>query len=313
MEAAGELKSVLVATDFSESADGAVDWAAELARQHGAHLFLIHAAMPPMPAMAAPEFVPLPPAAYEADRERVQIELNARAAALREKGIEVDAEARAGAALDVILAVAEEKSADVIVVGTRGLTGAKRVFLGSTAAQLVRRAACPVLTVHPEQLANHREIKTILVPTDFSDDAALALREALRVLGPAKAGAKVKLLHVYRLQPEVVYPWTPPHIAFRASEIVADATQRMEKIAEPIRNQGFDVEILVYEGYPPDVIDETATRTKADLIAMGTHGRSLLPRLILGSVAERVLPRAPCPVLTVHHEASNSAEEGRRA
>lgn len=302
MEPNKEFRNVVVGTDFSESADAAVDWAAELVRPHGAKLFLLHASMPPMPAAAAPEFVPLPPAAYEADRERVTIELDARLAALREKGIEAEGEARSGPAVDVLLDAAETHSADAIVVGTRGLTGAKRIFLGTTAAHVVRRAPCPVLTVHSDQLAEHRPIRTILVPTDFSDDAALALREAVHMLGPVSASAKVKLLHVFRIQPEVVYPWTPPHIAFRASEVVADAKKRMEQIAEPIRAQGFDVEILVYEGFPPEVIDETAVKTKADLIAMGTHGRSFLSRLLLGSVAERVLPRAPCPVLTVHHE-----------
>lgn len=302
MEHLEGLKTVIVATDFSESAEGAVDWAAELARPHGARLLLLHASMPPMPAVAAPEFVPLPPAAYEADRERVALELNARVEALREKGLAVEGEARTGQALDVVLDAAEKESADLIVVGTRGLTGAKRIFLGSTAAQVVRRAPCPVLTVHPEQAKDHRPIQTILVPTDYSADAEKAVREAVRLLGPVSTSAKVKLLHVYRLQPEVVYPWTPPHIAFRASEVVAEATKRMEEIAEPLKRMGFDVELLVHEGYPPDVIDETATKVRADLIAMGTHGRSLLPRLVLGSVAERVLPRAPCPVLTVHHD-----------
>lgn len=302
MENLEGLKTVIVATDFSESAEGAVDWAAELARPHGARLLLLHASMPPMPAVAAPEFVPLPPAAYEADRERVALELDARVEALREKGLTVEGEARTGQALDVILDAAEKENADLIVVGTRGLTGAKRIFLGSTAAQLVRRAPCPVLTVHPDQAKEHRAIQTILVPTDYSADAEKAVRETVRLLGPVSTSAKVKLLHVYRLQPEVVYPWTPPHIAFRASEVVAEATKRMEEIAEPLKKMGFDVELLVHEGYPPDVIDETATKVHADLIAMGTHGRSLLPRLVLGSVAERVLPRAPCPVLTVHHD-----------
>ncbi len=302
MEQFEKLKTVLVATDFSESADGAVDWAAELARPHGARLVLVHASMPPMPAVAAPEFVPLPPAAYEADRARVQVELTARVEALREKGVLVEGAARSGLAVEVILDMAETEAADLIVVGTRGITGAKRIFLGSTAAKVVRRAPCPVLTVHPDQVSGHRPVRTILVPTDYSDHADLAVRETIRLLGPVCASARVKLLHVYRLQPEVVYPWTPPHIASRAAEIVAEATERLEEVAQPLRRQGFDVELLVYEGYPPDVIDDTAAKTGADLIAMGTHGRSLLPRLVLGSVAERVLPGAPCPVLTVHLE-----------
>lgn len=301
MEAKKQLQTVVVATDFSRSADAALDWAVELAKPHAAKVLLLHALVPPVPPIAAPEFVPLPCAAAAADRERVELELNARLSALREKGVDASVHACVGAPVNVILYTVEESRADVVVAGTRGLTGAKRVFLGSTAAQLVRRAPVPVLTVHSNQLAEQRPIRTILVPTDFSDDAELAVEEAVRVLGSVSEGAQVRLLHVYRIQPEVVYPWTPPHVAFRASEVVAQATQRMEKLAEPIRRLGFEVEILVREGFPPDVIEETAETTRADLIAMGTHGRSFLPRLVLGSVAERILPSAPCPVLTVHH------------
>lgn len=313
MEHSEEFRTVLVATDFSESADGAIEWAAELARPHGAKLVLVHASMPLMPVVAAPEFVPLPPAAYEADRERVQIELGARTDVLREKGLEVVSQARSGPPVEVILDAAESEAADLIVVGTRGLTGAKRIFLGSTAAQVVRRAPCPVLTVHPDQATTHRPIRTIVVPTDGSDDAKLAVREAVRLLGPVSANARLKLLHVYRLQPEVVYPWTPAHMAFRATEAVAEAMKQLEEVAGPLRKQGFDVELLVDQGYPPDVIDDVAKRSGADLIAMGTHGRSFLPRLVLGSVAERVLPEAPCPVLTVHHAVSESTITSRTA
>jgi len=302
MEPTKKLGTIVVATDFSPSADGAVEWAAELARSHDARLILLHASSPPIP-VAAPEFVPLPAAAYEEDQARVRKELTQRVEALRARHLTVEGETRAGSPADVIVDVAGARHADLIVAGTRGLTGVKRVFLGSKAGRLVRLAPCPVLTVHPEHSGAHRPIRTILVPTDYSDDAELAVREAVRLLGPVSASARVKLLHVYRLQPEVVYPWTPTHIASRSTELVAESMKHLEKIAEPLRRIGFDVELLVHEGYPPDVIDETAKRLGADLIAMGTHGRSGLPRLVLGSVAERVLPGAPCPVLTVHHAA----------
>ncbi len=303
MDRANDLKTIVAATDFSKSADGAIDWAAELAAAHRAKLVVVHAFLPPVPAVAAPEFVPLPPGAIEADRERARRELDERVAKLAARGLEATGEVHAGMPADVLVDVIETHAANLVVAGTRGLTGVRRVFLGSKAAQLVRRSPCPVLTVHPDQAGRHRPVRSILVPTDYSDDAQLAVEEAARLLGPTGPQARIHLLHVYRLHPEVVYPWTPPHVAFRSSELVAEAMKHLEVLAEPLRKQGFAVDLHVHEGFPPDVIDETARALDVDLIAMGTHGRAGVSRLVLGSVAERVLPGAPCPVLTVHRTA----------
>jgi nucleotide-binding universal stress UspA family protein len=297
-----KIETVLVATDFSESAEGAIDWAVEVARPHGAKLVLAHALLPPAPMVAAPEAIPLPVEVYAEDRRRCKEELAERAGRLRGGGSAVDTLLVEGPAARALLEASEKCSADLIVAGTRGQTGLKRVFLGSTASLLVRHAKIPVLTVHPEHVKKHRPIRRILVPTDYSDDAELALREAVRVLGAVSASARVVLLHVYRLQREVVYPWTPPPLVHRSNEVAYEARKRLGELAEPIRKLGFDVEVLAQEGYPSEVIDEEAKRIGADLIAMGTHGRSRLRRLVFGSVAERVLPAAPCPVLTVHEE-----------
>ncbi|MBM4269588.1 MAG: universal stress protein [Deltaproteobacteria bacterium] len=296
------LETILVATDFSESAEGAIDWAVEVARPHRAKLLLVHALQPPVPIVASPEAIPLPVEVYEADRKRCEEELIERADRLRSAGTPVETKMVVGAAARSLIEVGEAVHADLIVAGTRGQTGLKRVFLGSTAAYLVRHSTCPVLTVHPEHIRKHRPIHRILVPTDYSHDAERALREAAGILGPVSEHAKVILLHVYRAHPEVVYPWTPPPIVHRSNEMALDARQRLEEVAAPIRQLGFEVELVAQEGHPADVIDEEAKRVDADLIAMGTHGHSGLRRLLFGSVAERVLPAAPCPVLTVHTE-----------
>jgi nucleotide-binding universal stress UspA family protein len=302
------LERILVATDFSASAEGAIDWAVEVARPHGARLLLVHAL--PSPDVVSAEGIELPAAVYEADRKRSEEELAERARKLRDAGTPVEGRIVVGTPAQAILEVAEATGADLVVAGTRGQTGLQRVFLGSTAAQVVRHASCPVLTVHPEHAHRHRPIRHILVPTDYSDDADLALHAAARLLGPVSENARAVLLHVYRLHPAVVYPWTPPPAAHRRGELAHEAQRHLEKLAAPIRALGFDVQIVAQEGHPAEVIDAEARRVDADLIAMGTHGRSGLKRLYLGSVAERVLPSAPCPVLTVHTEASPGASAG---
>jgi len=294
--------TVLVATDFSEGSERAIEWATEVARAHGARIVLAHGLLPIGPMVAAPEAIPVPPEIYEEDRKRCAAELVKRAESLRAGGARVETHLGEGMPSRVIVDAADKLGADLVVAGTRGQTGWRRVFLGSTAAEIVRGARCPVLTVHPEHVRSNQPIQHILVPTDYSEDAMQALRAAVGILAPAAAGARVTLLHAFRLQAGAVYPWAASTLAYRANELARESVERLEQIAEPIRRLGFDVQTTAREGYPPQVIDEEASRLRVDLIAMGTHGRSGLKRLVLGSVAERILPNAPCPVVTVHTE-----------
>lgn len=284
----GKLETILVATDFSPCAEGAIDWAVEVARTHGAKLLMMHALQAPL--------------LVEADRNRCEEVLAERAEAIRSTGITVESKifVGSGATASTIVEAAKAAGADLIVAGTNGQTGLLRVYLGGTASHVVRHASCPVMTIHPEHARQHRPIRHILVPTDYSADAALALCEAVRLLGPVSSSLQVVILHVYRLHPHVVYPWTPSAPAHRRSELAHETQRHLEKIAAPLRELGLDIQVVAQEGHPPEVIDAEANRVAADVIAMGTHGRSGLNRLLFGSVAERVLPRAPCPVFTVH-------------
>src|SRR5690606_9641921 len=120
--------------------------------------------------------------------------------ALRERGLTVESRVMAEPATTAVLEAASDLDADLIVVGTRGATGLKRLLLGSTAARIVREAPCPVLSVPTPPEGGTRPVRNVLVATDFSDDAAAAARAALRLVGdrPPEDPASVVLLHVYR-------------------------------------------------------------------------------------------------------------------
>lgn len=289
------IATIVAATDFSADAACAAAWAGELARQHGARLVLTHAFV--ADAVPAPEFVPLPPQYYEEIHGEVRRQLEAEASRLRAAGVEVDTElVLASAALGVV-DVARRRQASLIVAGTRGRTGWKRALLGSTAARLLRDAPCPVLTVHRRDGEQPRPVRTVLVPTDFSEDAALAADAALRLLGPT-GERRLILLHAYRVPVEAMH--LPAQVLMEAIRSAAEiARTSLDALVATLRRPGLTIEPMARQGYPPDVVLEQATLAGADLIAMGTHGRSGLGRLVLGSTAERVLATAPCPVLTV--------------
>lgn len=143
-----------------------------------------------------------------------------------------------------------------------------------------------------------KQIRQVLYATDFSQgsrrahDTAIALAK----LGHARITILFVLAPVLLVPGQYVDAETMVALENRAREL---SKQQLAVLATRARKAGVRVSVLLREGVPPDQIVRAARSTKADLIVMGTHGRRGLPKLFLGSVAERVVAAAPCPVVTV--------------
>ena len=140
-------------------------------------------------------------------------------------------------------------------------------------------------------------VQRILVPLDFSRHADAVLEWAAHLAEEHQS--RLLLLHAYHLPVEFQQlegAYLPQD--FWAS-VKSEAEQSLNRYAEPLRQRGLAVDLIVREGYPATVIEEEATEQQADLIVIGTRGLSGLKHLLLGSIAERVVQKAPCPVLTV--------------
>ncbi len=215
--------------------------------------------------------------------------------------VEVEPRVTEGVPAYETVEVAEDSGADLIIMGTHGRTGPERVFFGSVAERVVRIASTPVLTVRrPEHgfvecsIGARRVVglKNILLPTDFSEASAYAARYAI---GLAKEyGAHLHLLHV------VSVTGMGPSRERLESEIKQEDQAFMEEFMKD-EFTGLDVEREVKSGVPLEEIVTQARKKDVDLIVMGTHGRTFLKYAFLGSVAAKVVRKAPCPVLTVKH------------
>lgn len=143
-----------------------------------------------------------------------------------------------------------------------------------------------------------RPIRTILHPTDFSEGAEPATELAIEMA--AKFGAELTLLHVYALQIYVgPLGETYPLSAESVYKIQDDAERALERIRQRASAAGVPTKMNIVEGIVSDVIIAAAKNASMDLIVMGTHGRTGITHLLLGSAAEKVVRMAPCPVLTV--------------
>jgi nucleotide-binding universal stress UspA family protein len=142
------------------------------------------------------------------------------------------------------------------------------------------------------------QIRTILFPTDFSNGARAAMDHAVSLARDYKA----KLILLYVIQDISIAEWYIPS-SLSVTDLVEDmqrsAGKEMDKWAAEVSAKVKEVEKLVVRGVPFVEIIKTAKEMDADLIVIGTHGRTGIDHMLFGSTAEKVVRKAPCPVLTV--------------
>ena len=213
---------------------------------------------------------------------------------------------RSGRPFAEICKLAREINADLIILGSRGYSGLKRVLLGSTAERIIRFAPVPVLVPRGQRYeAGMRltgrtrfKLRNILVPVDFSDCSAAGVNYA--VFLAAKFKAKLELL--YSMQEYVDFLGQTRTSGAIAALHAADrltAQNQMEEFKRLHVPSTLACETEILTGYPVDQICAQSRRPEVDVLVISTHGRSGFQHALMGSVAEQVVRYADCPVLTV--------------
>jgi len=300
-----EINRILVPTDFSTAARHAQRWASRFARSHGAALHFLHVVAEYDPDWFGEDDTAMPIGQMKESRHQEAKEGLAQIAPDPDgTGIQVQHEIRHGMDVaDAILTVADDIEADLIVTGTHGREGLAHVILGSVAEKVVRRARCPVLTVGTEA-ADQPSIQRVLAPIDFSDPSKYALRLAKEVT--ASYSARLDLLFVAEERTVPVFSDTGIPRLNRLKmdpEIVKDSSRALEQLSDSTAGPDVPAQGHVAEGDVSKQVVRFAETHDVDLIVMATRGLSGLSRFLLGSVTQRVVRSAPCPVFTVNvHE-----------
>lgn len=303
------IRTILVATDFSDHATAVEGIAAGLARQSMARLILVHVFVQSEYARAAELDVSLQEKILFKVEERPSHQLQARSAALRAAGTDVEfALIGHSSASEGIKELAREKKADLIVIGTHGRTGFQQLVLGSVAEGVVRSAPCSVLTIHSPRWPYHEG--PVLVPTDFSRTARAALDYASELAWLKHS--KIEVVHVFDDAP------AGSSLPFFANEEVekwcraarATAQEKVGELAKEVARAGLTLEARLLEGPPAQTIVTEAENIHASLIVLASSRDEAWRKALLGSTAERVVRLANCPVLIVRpsgEEASDAA------
>ncbi len=273
---------ILVCTDGSPDSEGAIAAALQLAQTSGSKIFLLEVIYflagyeLQSPDTLAPPVINLE--LMEAQETAVKDRLERQKAEAAKQGVTLETRTRSSSsAYEGIMEEAQELKPDLIIMGRHGYTGLTRLLMGSTTARVIGHSPCHVLVV-PQRVS--LSFARLLVACDGSAFSQAAWEEALglaQTMGSAMTAVSVAT----------------------DDRDTPAATQVIQTLEQTAKKEGFTLDTMIPMGRPDEAIVNAALFKEASLIIVGSHGRTGLKRLLMGSVAERVIGHAKCPVLVV--------------
>jgi nucleotide-binding universal stress UspA family protein len=295
-------RSVLVPLDGSTFAEHALPMAAEIARRSEAmlQLALVHH---PVPALATAIEVPeFETQIDQESRDRERAYLSETVGRVRQgANVPVTSALLDGPVADALEVLIDQSQADLVVMTTHGRGPMSRFWLGSVADHVMRHVRVPVLLVRPDGAEGAARLRRILVALDGSTFAEQAVDRALALGNPAET--EFTLVMVV----EPPYPIADPNgmmvvpVDPELEKVVRERSRRyLDGKADQLRKKGYRVVTRLIDGPPVGQgILEAADLADADLIALASHGRGGLPRVVLGSVADKIVRGTTRAVLVV--------------
>ena len=281
-------RHVLFATDFSASADLALPFAVSVAHRFGSTLYVTHImSQQPWPGVAPEE------ASHTFDQRRRQAErqlsnlLNAECM----RGIPEQAILQEGDLRTAISQIAEKRDIDLVVVGSHGRHGFRRLLLGSKAEDILEGTTCPVLIVGPRVAPEKTSpsMQRVLFPTDFTPETLRAFPYALMLGNHPEC--KLMLLHAVE---------EPPRNQLRDPERAVNYLRtRLRDLVPADAGLPCEPELVIVFGAAAQQILKTAKEWHADVIVLGEHHPGPYSAHLLGDTGYDVACHAPCPVLVV--------------
>ncbi|MBI5408683.1 MAG: universal stress protein [Nitrospirae bacterium] len=286
-----KIEKMLLTTDGSEFSEGAVREAIKLAKTCSSKLFALSVVE------TNPEYEAVAPQVVEkAEKETRKILESVKDRASKE-GVDCEIIARHGESpYEYIVEEAEKAQANMIIMGRRGRKGLKRLMMGSETARVIGHAKCNVLIV---PRAASVDFKRIVVATDGSKYSDAAVSEAVSI--SKRCGSSLFAISV--VPSETESPFDIVHMEMHKDIISEKESKMAECLVKDIKDlaekEGVGTQGFVYSGKPYESIISMAKEKHADLIVVGSHGRTGLAKLLMGSVTERVIGLAECAVLVV--------------
>lgn len=296
------IRRILLPTDYSACAEGAFTHAAYLADRYGADLHVLHVTEPDGSLMdACFDDLRITPEDIAADLKLPLPERDDRPA--DEPVALIEHEETGPDPAPVILRYIDEQDIDLVVMGTHGRRGLRRMMVGSVTEEVLRLSPCPVFTVRrPQDASSAWVVDHVLAAVDLSERSLFAARHAAELAATYEAKLTLALVVDAVMMPTSVVPYDDVFaidfegIQRQAEKDLADLAHQLQDEVPALRGH---VEIRVEVGHPVRDLVEMIETTGVDLLVLGSHGRTGVERFLMGSVAEQLVRLAPCPVFTL--------------
>jgi nucleotide-binding universal stress UspA family protein len=292
-------KNILCATDFSDFSNHAVPYGVALAKEFKAKLFLCHVIDLSSAAIYGEAVLAL----EEQQKRMTKYAEDEMTELMSKEAVDWEPLIAVGNAAHEIARLAGEKKADITVAASHGRAGLKRLILGSVTERLMRTLPCPLLVVRsPERgfvapADQAITLKKICVGCDFSPDSSLAFHYGLSLAQEFQAN--LHLVHV--IQPPLYeYMEKPGEPSDPTQKDLKSALKKkLEDMVPEEARTWCEPATTLLAGQPHEELTKYAVVNDIDLIILGVRGHSLVETVFVGSTTDRVMRRAPCPVLSV--------------
>jgi nucleotide-binding universal stress UspA family protein len=296
-----KIDRILCATDFSDVSSMVVPYGIELAAELNSELYVCHVIdLPTISVYGEVVFDPITQQQRFMEFARHEIEKQ-----LKDVSVEATPLITIGHATEEIASMAAEYDVDLVIAATHGRSGLKRLFLGSVTARLMRLLKCPILVLRaiddsekpPRQTI---PFKRILVGCDFSKDSDSAIECSLNMAQEFESE-----LHLVHVVEPTAYKGHLPFPAESGEPVPDDLHKAIrEKLSAKVPDDAMHwcdgVKTSVLVGKPYAELVRYADIKDIDLIALGVRGHGMVEGLLVGSTTDRVVRRAPCPVMSVN-------------
>ena len=296
------LKRVLVATDFSPSSQKAMHYALALARAHGSKVYLAHVVSSLGFTIAEGDVMCMAQDVAARDMSGLEEEWARRG---EFAGIAHESVVCCGVVWEQLRQIVDCEHIDLLVMGTHGRTGLRKIVMGSVAEEVFRHAKYPVMTVGPsvsDTCAVSGRFQHILFPSNFKETSRNALLYAVELAN--QEHAQLTLLHVISPMPvdETGIGWyVGSDLNLRREQARSTALEQMKAMLALAPALLEKPELAVEFGFTAEEIMVTAAKRSADLILMGVRAGRADASHAPWSIAHQVVHEAHCPVLTVRH------------
>lgn len=283
---------VLFPTDFSPCSDRALTYLSRIAATYQSHVFILHV-LPPEPRAASETVSDFAPHLFDLNRHEAEKHIRALENSGALAGFDHSILLESGGLQETMADAIQRRAIDLVVIGTHGREGMKKLFLGSVAEEVSRQVPCAVMIVGPHvpPAGPDFSFQHVLYATEFSAGSKNALRYALSIA--QKQGVRLTLLHVCRFLEGGPLVSNDTVLAHERERLKALLPEDLQLPKPPT--------VIARIGITTETILRTARESDADLIVMGMHSTHALTTAthIPWTVAHQIVCHASCPVLTV--------------